>query len=164
MIVLDCSAAVDIVRRTPKGAILTERIFNKGPVVSSSLMHAELASALKKYVAAGLMSREDALGKMQLIDQLVDSYASLAPDRVEALAESMRLNHSSYDMFYFVLARHNAATLVTLDRALARLCEQEGVSCLGPDDLAADNVLFMSRSHDTGVQDDPGEGPDPAEG
>lgn len=153
MIVLDCSAAVDIVRRTPKGAILTERIFTGEPVVTSSLIHAELANALKKYVVAGLMSREDALNKMQAADQLVDSYANMAPDRIEALAEGLRLNHSTYDMFYFVLARHNAATLVTLDRSLAQLCKQEGVDCLGPDDLSADNVLFMPNVQAT-PQDD----------
>lgn len=33
-------------------------------------------------------------------------------------------------MFYFVLARRNAATLLTLDKRLNALCEREGVGCI----------------------------------
>ncbi len=150
MIVLDCSALVDIVRHASNGALLIERITTGEPIISSSLIHAELPSALRKYVRAGLMGKREALAKMELASTLIDTYAGIAQDRTEAFAESLRLDHSPYDMFYFILARHNAATLVTLDRALANLCKQEGVDCLGPDELAADNVLFMSNAPSEG--------------
>lgn len=61
---------------------------------------------------------------------LVDETVELGLLYREALAESLRLGHSVYDMFYFVLARREDATLVTCDRRLDALCEQEGVSHL----------------------------------
>ena len=46
-----------------------------------------------------------------------------------SLCPSSRLGHSAYDVFYFVLARRNAATLCTLDQRLQQLCLKNGVNC-----------------------------------
>lgn len=48
----------------------------------------------------------------------------------EAIAESIRLKHSACDMFYFVLARGNAATLFTLYKKLQDICLANGVNCI----------------------------------
>ncbi len=48
----------------------------------------------------------------------------------EALTESLRLDHSSYDLFYLVLARREGATLFTLDRKLQKLCDKNGVNAI----------------------------------
>ena len=61
---------------------------------------------------------------------LVNEYYSIQELQEEVLSESIRLDHSSYDMFYFVLARRFGATLFTLDRKLIRLCEEQGVQCV----------------------------------
>lgn len=47
---------------------------------------------------------------------------------MEVLHEAARLNISCYDMFYFVLARHNAATLITCDQKLKTLAIDNGIS------------------------------------
>ncbi len=46
---------------------------------------------------------------------------------MEVLHEAARLNISCYDMFYFVLARHNAATLITCDQKLKTLAIDNGI-------------------------------------
>ncbi|MBQ9002355.1 MAG: type II toxin-antitoxin system VapC family toxin [Eggerthellaceae bacterium] len=46
----------------------------------------------------------------------------------EALAEAVWLDHPLYDMLYYVLAHRTAASLLTCDRCLARLCERIGVA------------------------------------
>ena len=48
----------------------------------------------------------------------------------------MRLEHSSYDMVYFILARRTGATLFTLDKKLIELCLNNGVDCLYKTTLA----------------------------
>ena len=51
------------------------------------------------------------------------------------LSEAIRVDHSLYDMLYFVLARRTSSTLLTCDRRLAKLCEQNGVDCVTLADL-----------------------------
>ena len=64
---------------------------------------------------------------------LVDELVPMEKLFQEALSESVRLNHSSYDMFYFVLARRTAGTLFTLDQRLVRLALQNGLNCVYED-------------------------------
>ncbi|MBQ9002724.1 MAG: type II toxin-antitoxin system VapC family toxin [Eggerthellaceae bacterium] len=47
----------------------------------------------------------------------------------------MRLGHSVYDLLYFVLARRKGIALLTADKKLARLCEENGVECVRVLDL-----------------------------
>ena len=47
-----------------------------------------------------------------------------------ASTESVRLEHSSYDLFYLILARREGATLFTIDRKLQDLCARNGVNCV----------------------------------
>jgi predicted nucleic acid-binding protein len=61
---------------------------------------------------------------------LVDYYVDVSENHVEAFAESLRLEHSAYDLLYSTLARRNGATLFTLDRKLIELCRREGVNCV----------------------------------
>lgn len=55
---------------------------------------------------------------------------------LEALPESIRLNRSSDDLFYFVLARKNAATLFTMDQRLTDLAMRNGLNCIFVPDAA----------------------------
>ena len=45
-------------------------------------------------------------------------------------AAAIRNDYSSYDMFYLTLARRNGATLFTLDKRLAALCQQLKIDCV----------------------------------
>lgn len=56
--------------------------------------------------------------------------------QTEALNESIRLQHSTYDLFYFVLARRTGTTLFTLNRNLMRLCDQNSVNWIQETDLS----------------------------
>ncbi len=48
----------------------------------------------------------------------------------EALRESIRLDHSTYDTFHFVLARRTGETPFAADCKLAELCLGNGVDCV----------------------------------
>lgn len=130
MIVLDCSAAVAIARRTPEGAALRALIVPGETVLAPSLIHAEAANVFARYQRAGCCDAKTAQDYADAALLLVDRFVDDATLRREALAEAIRLGHSAYDLFYLVLARRNAATLFTLDKALRSLCKQAGVEVI----------------------------------
>lgn len=130
MIVLDCNAAINIALGTPDGKGLAALLLDGERTIAPSLFHAEMAHALASYIRSGALSRSDAIavgdGCVSLVDQFVDD----ARLWHEALAESNSLGHSSYDMFYLVLARRNAATLFTLDKKLQKVALKANVDCV----------------------------------
>lgn len=134
MIVLDVNAAVAMLFNTEDGAALLWLKLENETVVAPALFHAELAHVLPKYARAQGLSlgetRELGIETLGLVDQFVDD-SSLW---MEAMGESLRLGHSSYDMFYFALARRLGATLFTLDKKLQKLCAANGVNCIWVDD------------------------------
>lgn len=130
MMVLDCSAAVHIVRRTPEGESFAWLMsLDQERVLAPALFRVEAANAFWKYVQAGNLVPSDARRYVRAATALVDEFVPIESLCAEALVEGMRLSHSVYDMLYFVLARRSGATLVTADRRLNDLCEREGVAC-----------------------------------
>lgn len=79
--------------------------------------------------------RRDLERALGLVDELVPMEKLFQ----EALSESVRLNHSSYDMFYFVLARRTAGTLFTMDQRLIKLALQNGLNCVYEDTSVKDD-------------------------
>ncbi|MFZ2755382.1 MAG: type II toxin-antitoxin system VapC family toxin [Atopobiaceae bacterium] len=137
MIVMDCSAAINIVRATPEGRGLRGLMVIDERCLAPDLFRAEAANALTKYVRAGQMNHSEALGLFCKATALVNEFHPLSENDVEALSEACRLGHSVYDMFYFTLARRYGATLFTEDRRLIELCDREGVECIHPTRLSA---------------------------
>lgn len=133
MIVLDCSAIVEIVRFTERGKIFEEAAGLEEKLLSSTMLYAELSSTFRKFVRAKWLTPKAASMAVFTAIELVDEFHDVAENCLEAFAEGLRLNHSPYDMFYFTLARRYGATLFTCDKALARLCEQEGVAVVCPE-------------------------------
>lgn len=130
MIVLDASAACDMARKTEEGMAFRALMLSEEKVISCDLFRAEVVSVFRKLCRQGLVTAGKAQGFLTESVALVDEYYPIEELQEEVLAESIRLNHSSYDMFYFVLARRFAATLFTLDRKLIKLCEDQGVQCV----------------------------------
>lgn len=133
MIVLDSCAAVDIVRETTEGKALSSLMLTGEKVISSDLFYAEITNAFWQYCKAGFYGEGEAANNIEKAIQLVDEFFPLDEFCKEAFSESVRLDHSSYDMLYFILARRNGATLFTLDRKLQRLCLNNGVNCVFAD-------------------------------
>lgn len=84
-------------------------------------------SVVRKAVRKGILAKNEAETFASRALQIVDEFYPIEPLRTESLREGIRLDHSTYDMFYFVLARRTGATLLTVDRKLAALCEANGV-------------------------------------
>ena len=130
MIVLDSSALVEMARNSIDGQALKAFMQVNEPAISCDLVRAELASVFRKLTRTeGLTPKEAETYFSEAID-LVDEFSPMEELQVEALRESIRLDHSVYDMFYFVLARRTGGCLFTLDKKLMDLCIHNGVDCI----------------------------------
>ena len=130
MIVLDCSAAVEMARGTTKGIELLAQLESESVKIVPSLFYSEAANAVWKYVHAGQWEADKAVEAFERISAMPSVIVKTERLSGEALREACRLDHSVYDMTYVVLARRTGATLVTLDKHLAGLCSQLGVATL----------------------------------
>ena len=126
--VLDASAALEIAFQGPKAEHYKQLLLEADSVLAPDLYQAEITNCVWKYLKAGYVDEENAKTTVTMLFKLVDSYANAVEDSMEVLHEAARLNISAYDMFYFVLARHNAATLITCDQKLKNLAIDNGIS------------------------------------
>ena len=118
MLVLDASAAVELLLNTASGKRVAKRVEN--PAVSIHVPHlidVEIAQVLRRYALRGTLSAargELALDQWRALD--VERYPhELFLDRIWQLRD----NVSAYDAVYVALAEALGAVLVTGDRRLA---------------------------------------------
>ena len=130
MIVLDCSAAVAIVRETLEGNALRAPMLENETTLTSEMFVAEVRNSFWKYVRAQLMTIEEAEFYIEKAIGLVDEIVPLKENADEAFAEAVRQNHSVYDMFYLTLVRRSAGTLFSLDKKLVNLCTEMKLDCV----------------------------------
>jgi predicted nucleic acid-binding protein len=116
MIVLDASAAVDLLLQTAVGRRIENRIYSRGESLHAPhLLDLEVAQVLRRLVRETTVS---ALRADQAIQDLLDLRLARYPHSV-FLPRIWRLRHnlSSYDAAYVVLAEELGATLLTRDAA-----------------------------------------------
>lgn len=130
MIVLDCSAAVEMVRETDRGKGFAGLILQSEKVIASELFLAEVRNTFWKYVRAGLLQEKLAPKYIDQAVALVNEFVPLSENANEAFFEAVRQGHSVYDMFYLTLVRRNDATLFSSDKKLVALCEEMGLNCV----------------------------------
>ena len=116
MIVLDSCAVFEMVMKSEAGLALKSLLMKNEKAVSCDLVRAEVASVLRKSVRRQTVSADEVGAYFAEALALVDEFVPIAELQAEALRESIRLDHSVYDLFYFVLARRTGATLFTTDR------------------------------------------------
>ena len=118
MIVVDASAALEVLLRTPGAAALEERLFDPGETLHAPhLIDVEVAQVLRRYALAGEINPgrcREALG--DLADFPLSRYPHhLLLPRVWDLRDNL----TAYDAVYVALAEALEAPLLTRDRRLA---------------------------------------------
>jgi len=119
--VIDSSAAVEIVLRKNGAVDLINRIMAAEKVVTPTLFYAETGNVFRKYIQGRFLEKERGIALYRTTIRLVDEFIDIAELNEEAVHESIRLNHSVYDLLYLVLARRNGAKLLTCDKKLHAL-------------------------------------------
>ena len=130
MVVLDCSAAIEMCRNTQKGRALRALLLEGEQVVAPGLLKVELRNVVWKYRRAGHLGEAEANLWIQTVLSVVDSFVPSDANIDEAYAEANLRNHPVYDMLYATLARRHACCLFTLDKRLVTVCQEMGVNCI----------------------------------
>jgi predicted nucleic acid-binding protein len=117
-LVLDTSAAVEMVLRTPQGRWLRERLDWRDGVHAPELLHVEGVGVLRRYEVRGALNPERAALAFRRLLGLPVLLTGTTPLLEEAW--TLRANDTVADACYVVLARHLHATLVTADGRLGR--------------------------------------------
>jgi|WetSurMetagenome_2_1015567.scaffolds.fasta_scaffold137363_2 predicted nucleic acid-binding protein len=122
--VLDVSAAIHIVLKKEKIKHFKKYYEKSNWVIAPELFIPEITNVLWKYYKANIFSHDECRQFASDGISLVDAFFESKDLWTEVLGESIRYNHSAYDLFYMVLARRNNAILLSNDRDLIKLCNK----------------------------------------
>jgi predicted nucleic acid-binding protein len=129
-LVLDASAACELVLLRPQSERLDALVRAADEVVAPELYVAETANVLWKYVKAKELDLESGHKCLEAALNLCDRIVPMPSLIHEALVTSCVTKHPVYDAVSLILARRNGARLLTLDRKLLALARNNGVPCV----------------------------------
>jgi predicted nucleic acid-binding protein len=120
VIVVDASALLEILLRTPAAKAVEDRLFAPGEMLHAPhLLDVEAAQVIRRYAANGDI--DDERGRLAL-DDLADFPLRRYPhDVLLPRIWSLRNNLTAYDAAYVALAEALDAPLLTRDRRLAAI-------------------------------------------
>ena len=131
MIVIDASAAVDILADSPAGATALALMRLELPAVVPVSFDAEVFNGLRRLHA------RRALGHAQLLEavELLTVFDAERVDVRPSLRAAVRLieNFGGHDVFYALLAIDRGCPLLTLDLGLARAATAAGIEVITVD-------------------------------
>lgn len=120
MIVLDASAAIDLLLARPGGEAVARRIeLEPGAILAPHLIDLEVCQVLRRFEALGVLGSERAelaLADLEALGLLRHPHDALIPRIWE-----LRRNATAYDAAYLALAEVTGAPLVTTDAKLAAI-------------------------------------------
>ncbi|HVR73094.1 MAG TPA: type II toxin-antitoxin system VapC family toxin [Planctomycetota bacterium] len=124
MIVVDASAMLEVLLRTPAASRVEKRLFSSGESLHAPhLLDVEVAQVLRRNVLAGTMAADRGREALEVLADLHLTRHSHTP----FLGRIWQLRHNvtAYDAAYLALAEALPATLVTRD---ARLSSVRGLA------------------------------------
>jgi predicted nucleic acid-binding protein len=130
-VVLDVSAAMQIILKKEKIDLFSDVLNKASWVIAPTLYVSEITNVLWKYHKHNILKHEECLQYIQDGIDLIDDFFSEKDLWKEVLRESIISDHPAYDMFYAVLARRNDATLISNDKDLIKICKKIKIECKG---------------------------------
>lgn len=137
-VVMDANAAVSIVTKHPDSERFEQLLYANENIIAPDLFYAEVANIFTKGVRTKQYGSSIVEGCVQDAIELIDRFYRLDDLTPEVVRASLKYYHSSYDMYYMVLAQRLGATVLTLDKHLAKLCIKNDVDCICGMDIEID--------------------------
>lgn len=131
LIVLDASAAVELLLGADRATAVTSALAESGRVIVPAHFDAEVYHALRRGYLRREIDREQlltAVDQLERFDAERTEIVSLLPN-VVGLADVI----GSHDVFYVLLAISRACPIVTCDKRLARAAARLGVEVIAID-------------------------------
>jgi predicted nucleic acid-binding protein len=118
MIVVDASAVLEVLLRTPTATAVERRLFESSQTLHAPhLLDVEVAQVVRRYAANGEIDAER--GRMALADLADLSLRRYPHDFLLSRVWDLRNNLTAYDAVYVALAEALDAPLLTRDKRLA---------------------------------------------
>lgn len=127
IVVLDTSAAVEVLLQRPEADRLSQKIGDAEWVLVPSLYTAEICNVFWKYHQFESLSRESCERAISQSLLLPDTFSDDRELQREAFSMACLCQRPVYDMLYLVLARRHSAYLLTLDKELKALAKKHDV-------------------------------------
>jgi predicted nucleic acid-binding protein len=129
-LVLDASAAVEVALNRTKAVQCGRFLEEAGEVLAPDLLVSELVNTIWKYHQFESLSLSVCDRALELGLSLVDSLIPGMELYREAFLLARATRRPAYDMFYLALARREDAALLTMDAALKKEAERQGIRVL----------------------------------
>jgi predicted nucleic acid-binding protein len=124
IIVLDTSAAVEILLKKEDSEKFSNKIAEADAVIAPELYISEITNVAWKYNKLAGFTHEESYELAQDGINMIDQFLNSKDLWKEALREAMNNNHPVYDCLYIICARRNDCILMTTDKKLKKLCKK----------------------------------------
>jgi len=130
-VVLDASAALEIVGERARSKLFLEEIDRSDAVIAPDLFVPEVVNAVWKHHHFQALSVTAASQQIDVAIELVDEIVASMELFHEAFLLARTAKRPAYDMFYLALARRQDAILLTSDSSLKKEATRLGIQVIG---------------------------------
>ncbi len=135
IIVLDASAAIEIALNKESGKLFQDILLDSDLVIAPDTFPSEITNVFWKYGYYSEMEKDKCEKGIDYCLDLVDDYIDTKGICREVFFESINNKHSSYDIFYLVVARRHNAAIITKDKKMITTAKQLKIKVLGKKDF-----------------------------
>ena len=129
-LVLDASAALEIVLERGRAGDFRRAIQEADAVMAPELLVPEVVNAIWKYHQFDHLDLETCSQALELAIGLADDLVSCKDLWRESFLLARESRRPAYDMFYIALARREDAAILSMDQALRKEAERHGVQVI----------------------------------
>ncbi len=130
IVVLDASAAIDVLLKKGDVVSLLKNIETADIVIAPEIYISEISNTAWKYNKLANFTREESTSLAEDGILLIDKFIPILELWKEALRESINYDHPVYDFLYIVCARRNDGILLTKDVKLQKICKKLKIKTL----------------------------------
>ncbi len=125
--VVDASAAVEIYLNKEMAKLFQDWIDASEIVLAPDIFPSEITNIFWKYRTFSGFSESECKAGIDCCLDMIDDFMSTRTLCQEVFAESARLRHPSYDLFYLLVARRNGGAILSRDKKLLEAAKVLGV-------------------------------------
>ena len=128
--VLDASAAIEITLNKSSARLFREALLESDLVIAPDTYPSEITNVFWKYAHFSEIEQAKCERGIDYCLDLVDNFIDTKDICREVFLESINTKHSSYDIFYLIVARRHNAVLLTKDKKMISIAKQFKIKVL----------------------------------
>ena len=128
--VLDASAAIEITLNKSSARLFREALLESDLVIAPDTYPSEITNVFWKYAHFSEIEQAKCERGIDYCLDLVDNFIDTKDICQEVFLESINTKHSSYDIFYLIVARRHNAVLLTKDKKMISIAKQFKIKVL----------------------------------